>query len=229
MPFSDLPGWKLVMNDDFNTNVALGSFPSAVSSKWSAYPSGWTDTSKHGVYSPQIISVANSMMDMYLHTENGVHMVAAPLPVIPGGDQLYGRYAIRFRADPVVGYKTAWLLWPKSGTWPRDGEIDFPEGNLNQTISGFMHRQGATSGSDQYAASTSATFGGWHTAIIEWGPSQLRFILDGSVIGTTTSRIPNTPMHWVIQTETALDGSTPSASAAGHVQVDWVAVWSYNP
>ena len=39
------------------------------------------------------------------------------------------------------GYKVAWLLWPKSGVWPRDGEIDFPEADLIGTISAFMHRQ----------------------------------------------------------------------------------------
>ncbi len=148
---------------------------------------------------------------------------------MPGGDQTYGRYAIRFRADAVKGYKAAWLLWPKSGTWPRDGEIDFPEGNLDQKISAFMHRQGATAGSDQDAYNTQSTFTSWHTAVIEWGPGQTRFLLDGTVIGTSTSRIPNTAMHWVIQTETALDGTTPADSAQGHVQIDWVAVWSYAP
>jgi hypothetical protein len=229
MPTTDLPGWKLTFNDDFNTPVALGNFPAAVSTKWGAYPSPWPDTSHHGRYSPEIVSIANSMMDVWIHTENGIHKVAAPTPKIPGGDQLYGRYAIRFRSDAVKGYKTAWLLWPKSGTWPRDGEIDYPEGNLDQRISAFMHKQGATSGSDQDAYNTSATFPTWHTAIIEWGPVQCRFILDGTVIGTSTSRIPNTPMHWVIQTETALDGTTPSDSAAGHVKIDWVAVWSRIP
>ena len=63
------------------------------------------------------------------------------------------------------GYKTAWLLWPRSEVWPRDGEIDFPEGDLDSTIHGFVHRQGATSGSDQYAVSTSATYTSWHTAV----------------------------------------------------------------
>ncbi len=229
MPNADLTGWKLVFNDDFNTPVALGSFPAAVSSKWGAYPSSWKDTSGHGTYSPEIVSIANSTMDIHLQTVNGVHKVAAPTPKLPNGSLKYGRYAIRFRADSVKGYKTAWLLWPDSNTWPRDGEIDFPEGNLDAKISAFLHKQGATSGSDQDAFNTQTTFGSWHTAIIEWGPAATRFILDGTVIGTSTSRIPNTPMHWVIQTETALDGSTPANSASGHVQIDWVAVWSYNP
>jgi hypothetical protein len=36
-------------------------------------------------------------------------------------------------------------------------------------------------------------------------------------------------MRWVIQTETALDGTVPSNAAAGHVLIDWVAMWSYAP
>jgi hypothetical protein len=32
-------------------------------------------------------------------------------------------------------------------------------------------------------------------------------------------------MHWVLQTETSLSGSAPSDSAAGNVQIDWVAVY----
>lgn len=231
MPAGDLPGWKLVFTDDFTTPVPLGSFPSAVSTKWSAYPDGWKDTSKNGTYMPsKVVSIAGGVMDLYLHTEGGVHMVSAPVPKIPGaqgsgGGLLYGRYAIRFKADPVPGYKTAWLLWPDSESWPEDGEIDFPEGDLDDTICAFMHRQNGTSGGDQDAFCTQETYTSWHTAITEWSASEVRFLLDGKTVGTSTSRIPNTPMHWVIQTETALSGGAPSDSAEGHVQIDWVAVW----
>jgi hypothetical protein len=34
---------------------------------------------------------------------------------------------VRFKTDSMHGYKGAWLLWPASEVWPRDGEIDFPE------------------------------------------------------------------------------------------------------
>ncbi|HEX8226949.1 MAG TPA: glycoside hydrolase family 16 protein [Candidatus Saccharimonadales bacterium] len=229
MPIGDLPGWKQIFTDDFTANVPVGSFPGAVSAKWGAYPDGWKDTSRNGTYYPsKVISQQNGLLNMYLHTENGVHMVSAPVPKLPGipNGQLYGRYAMRFRADPLVGYKTAWLLWPDSETWPRDGEIDFPEGNLNGTIEAYMHRQNGTSGGDQDGYTTSATYPSWHTAIIEWGPSSVRFILDGTTIGTSTSRIPNTPMHLVLQTETALDGTVPANSVAGNVQLDWIAIWS---
>jgi Glycosyl hydrolases family 16 len=232
-PVGDITGWHEIFVDDFSTPVPLGSFPSAVSSRWDAYNDGWKDTSGHGTYyCSKVCSVQNGMLDLYLHTENGVHMVAAPWPRVLGNSggadvngQLYGRYVIRFRADPVAGYKTAWLLWPDSGVWPRDGEIDFPEGNLNSTICAFMHRQNATSGSDQDAFCTQTGYTPWHTAETDWTPTSLKFVLDGVTIGTSTNGIPDTPMYWVIQTETALDGTVPSDSAAGHVQIDWVAVY----
>jgi Glycosyl hydrolases family 16 len=234
MPVGDLPGWKEIFTDDFTTKVPLGSFPSALSSKWGAYPYPWKDTTHNGTYWPQkVVSIHDGVMDLYLHTEyiNGtnVHLVSAPTPKLPGtssaNGMLYGRYAIRFKSDSVPGYKTVGLLWPDSGVWPRDGEIAFPEGNLDGTICGFMHRQGATTGSDQDAYCTPATYPSWHTAVIEWTPTNLKFILDGTVIGNSTSRIPNTPMHWVIQTETSLT-IAPSDTAAGHVQIDWVAVYT---
>jgi hypothetical protein len=229
MPVGDLLGWQQVFTDDFTVDVPLGSFPDAVSSRWTAYQDGWTDTSGNGTYYPsKVVSVSGGLMNIHLHTENGTHMVAAVLPVVPGaepgGGLLYGRYAVRFRADPVPAYKTAWLLWPDSESWPTDGEIDFPEGDLDSTISAFMHRQDGTSGSDQDAYDTSATYEAWHTAIIEWTSAECRFVLDGATIGTSTERIPSTPMHWVIQNETSLS-TVPSDSAAGNVQIDWVAVW----
>jgi hypothetical protein len=89
-----------------------------------------------------------------------------------------------------------------------------------------MHRQNGTSGGDQDAFSTNTTYTSWHTAIIEWSPTKTNFILDGNSIGSSTTRIPNTPMHWVMQTETSLDGSPPSNTAAGNIQIDWVAVYT---
>ena len=144
-------------------------------------------------------------------------------------NQLYGRYAVQFKTDSMHGYKGAWLMWPTSEVWPQDGEIDFPEGDFDSTFNAYMHRQGATSGSDQDAFSTSSRWTDWHTAVTEWTPTSVQFLLDGVVIGTSRSRIPNTPMRWVIQNETTLNGFAPSDSVSGHVLIDWVAVWSYAP
>ena len=233
MPVGDIAGWHQVFADNFAENVPLGSFPSAVASTWgNSYQDGWKDTTGGGTYMPsRVVSIANGVMNLHLHTENGVHMVAAPVPTIPGasgseGGMLYGRYVMRFRANAVPGYKTAWLLWPDSEVWPQDGEIDFPEGNLNGTIGGFVHHQGATSGADQAAFSTNTTYTGWHTATISWLPSGVTFQLDGRTIGTETNGVPGTPMHLVLQTETSTIGAGPSASAAGNVQIDWISVYA---
>ncbi len=171
------------------------------------------------------------MMNMRLHTTpDGKHHVAAPEPILAGGtkNQLYGRYEVRFRADAVAGYKTAWLLWPKSEVWPRDGEIDFPEGDLTGTMNAFMHRQGGTSGGDQDHFGSSARYPDWHTATMEWLPTRVNFFIDGVSIGSSTSRIPNTPMRWVLQTETILGGTVPN-NTSGNVQIDRVSVWKYVP
>lgn len=248
MPTGDLPGWKQVFADDFSQAVPVGGFsgcasretlsssscsglPAAVRSQLWAYPDWWSDTSGNGRYMPsKVLSIHDNMLDYNLHTSGGTHMVAAVVPKIPGGPDgtglQYGAYAVRFKADPIPGYKTAFLLWPDSGNWPADGEIDFPEGNLDGTMNAYMHRLGATSGGEQDAFPTSETYASWHTAVIEWTPHLCRFILDGRVIGSSYSLIPNTPMHWVLQAETALSGGAPADGVAGHIYIAWIAAYA---
>jgi Glycosyl hydrolases family 16 len=247
MPVGDLPGWHQVFADDFTDDVPLGGFsgcraiidlmdstctglPPAVASKWWAYPDGWSDTSKHGRYYPsQVLSIHNGVLDYYVHTADGIPMVAAAVPKIPGGINggglRYGAFVVRFRADALPGYKAAWLLWPDSEIWPADGEIDFPEGNLDGTFSAFMHHMGASSGDQQDGYPTHASFTSWHTAAIQWAPGSCQFILDGTVIGTSTQFVPSDPMHWVLQVETALDGTMPNPATAGHVYIDWAVAY----
>ena len=237
----NLAGWRQTFVDNFTTDVARGSFPSAVSDKWGAYPSPWRDTSGNGVYSPKdVVSISNGVLTKDIHTSGGVHKVAALTPKVPGSSkfgQLYGRYEVRMRADTLPGYKIAWMLWPDSGTTTTgaaggggNGEIDFPEGELsdNTKIWGFVHRQNARTGGDQAWFRIPINFNDWHTYTMEWSPGLVRLLIDGAEVGRTTERIPNTPMHWVLQTETSLKTGT-SDSTRGKVQIDWVAAWAYDP
>lgn len=237
-------GWREIFSDDFSTDVREGGWtgcnrntrrcsglPAAVRDKWYSYPEGYTDTSGNGKYIPsEVNSISNSMLRLRMRNEGGVTKVAAPIPLLSGpgtinGGLRYGRYAVRFKADPTPGYKVAWLLWPHSDVTPRDGEIDFPEGDLDGEISAFMHRQNGTSGSDQDAYVTRSLFAsGWHTAVMEWGPDEMVFILDGNVIGRSTSRIPNTPMDYVMQSETVLSGAPPAPGSVANVYVNWVVI-----
>jgi hypothetical protein len=222
-PRGDLPGWRQTYVEDFKTDVATGSFPGFYSKHWGAYEDGWKDTSKNGTYMPsKVLSVHDGVLDYSLRTENGLHMVSAPWLKDTSG-QTYGRYSVRFRADQLPGYKTAWLLWPDSERWPDDGEIDFPEGNLDSTISGFAHHASAAGTQDVF--DTSATFASWHTATIEWLPGKVTFVLDGKVLGSSTKNVPATAMHWVLQTETRISKAAPNPNVEGHVLVDWVALY----
>jgi hypothetical protein len=93
--------------------------------------------------------------------------------------------------------------------------------------SAFMHRQNGTWGGDQDSYKTSAKFTDWHTVATEWKPGSCEFFLDGKSIGKSTSRVPNTPMHWVLQNETELNSTYPAASAVANVQIDYARVWKY--
>ena len=252
LPIGDLPGWKQVFYDDFQgESVSVGQFsdcssatntcsnlPATTISKWWDYPDGWRDTAGDCDYEPsQTLSISGGVLNMFIHTSSsGACMAAAPIAKLPDpvdstNGQLYGMYSVRMRSDPIPGYLAAFLLWPDSGIWPQDGEIDFPNGELDGTVGAFMHHQGGTSGSDQDAYITNTTFSDWHTYTLEWTPSYVKFLIDGQVIGDSTnpSEIPDTPMHWVMQTESDLDGVKPAASAQGNLQIAWAAVWSYDP
>jgi hypothetical protein len=252
MPIGDIQGWHQVFTDDFITNVPTGAnianggqagyFPQAVSAKWSAYPWPWTGTPTWANYFPErVTSIHDGQMDMWMHTEtiSGVakHLITANEPKVNGeSNPLYlnaGRYVMRFKTDQFSYYHASYLLWPlwdDNGTqsWPGSGEIDFPEGDYSGTVSGFMHRQDGTSGGDQDAFNTGVPiYGGWHTAVIEWKAGvSCTFILDGTTIGTTTSRVPQSPMRWVIQNGGSFSTGTAPDAANGHVFVDWVAVYT---
>jgi hypothetical protein len=239
MPVGDLPGWRQVFTEDFSEgDVPLGSFPGpAYNAKWSVnYADGTPDTAgqqsggKSGYYPSKVLSVKDGMLDMYLHSEKGISMGAAPAPKLhpangrPYDSLLYGRYSVRFRSEALRGFKTAWLLWPDSGVWPRDGEIDYPEGDLSKSFYGAVHQ----AGSDKnifHENPSGARFTAWHTATTEWTPGRVEFFLDGVSIGVSTVGIPDKPMHYILQTESCLTGC-PAPATSGHLQVAWVAIWA---
>jgi hypothetical protein len=229
VPVGDLPGWRQVFVDEFTTAVPTGRFPAAVSSRWGAYEDGWSDTSGKGTYMPsKVLSVHDGVLDWSIRTEGGRHLVSAPWPKVPGGSgpkggHLAGRYEIRFRADRVPGYKFVSLLWPDRDDNLRHGEIDFPEGDLDEPFMAYTHHAGARSGGDQDWFATGADARTWHTAVIERTAASVTYLLDGRLIGRSTGRLPVGEMGWVLQAETSLANAT-DWTASGHIMVDWVSV-----
>lgn len=231
MPTGDLPGWRQIFADDFRTPVKRGSFPGPkYRSRWSGY-SGFHDTSGHGFYEPsKVLSVADGLLNFHLHSEDGVHLVAAPVPLFDGewNGQIYGRYSVRFRADPLEGYKVAFLLWPSDNDWS-EGEVDFPEGDLDGTFYGASRRARLGSTVRFDGTGRLGAFDAWHVATIEWIPGRISWYLDGARVGSTTTNVPSTSMRWTLQAETAIGEKAPADSVAGVVQVDWVTAYRYVP
>jgi Glycosyl hydrolases family 16 len=239
MPTGDLPGWHQVFADNFaNQSYPVGSFTSckfydhqACSGTpgvpLSANPDGWVDPSGHCQFAPsKTASIADGMLNIFLHTEGGACLGANFVPVLP--PMLYGRYSLRFRADNVPGYKMVATLWPTNNA---SGEIDFPEGDLPLTMHGALHQ--TAGGTPWWNFDSTTTFPTWHTATVEWTPTAVTYILDGSILGTFNAPaypIPQTPMYLSFRGASILGSPTgPSASAAGNVQIDWVTQYSYAP
>ncbi len=256
MPRGNLPGWRQVFADDFSGQTSpLGSFSGCVHQTvtlshdfcsglsgdphlyklWAAYPDGWPDSHYGSYYPSRVLSIHSGMMDYHIHTEtvNGIpyHMTAAAVPKIPGGVNggglLYGRYVIRARFDPLRGYHVAFLLWPDSRISPGGGEIDFPDDALDSsTVDAFMHWQGATTHRQFDHYSLHASLRAWHTYEIDWLPAGVSFYLDGRLLGSARAHIPDTPMHWVLQTDTAGGQPVPSNTTAGEVQIAWATAYT---
>jgi hypothetical protein len=236
-PTTDPPGWTRIFGEDFQTNVALGAWPASGSggnlsrppgyTNLGAYPYPWINSAGGGHYDPsKVLSIHDSFLDTYLHPDSGNGMIGTVQPLIPSGQT---RLLIRFASlvQAVPGYHLSHLLWPDSNTWPRDGEIDFPECDMTSSATGysFVHHQNGTSGGDQDYWNSGAVIcdGRWHTYSIEWqAGNHVTVQRDDTAAHTFSNRIPSTPMHFEHQTD---HNSSGSLSTSGHILTDWIVIW----
>jgi hypothetical protein len=227
-------GWTPNYFEDFDTDARTGTFGAIYGREWNGY-SGFADTSGRGLYAPdRVLSVHDSTLDFHLRTEDGQHLVAAPLPSGYDG-QTYGRFSLRFKADNIPGYKIAFMLWPESDSW-NDGEIDWPEGELagpmspaSAQVGTLRNGQMSFDTAHRVYSPTDAT--DWHVATTEWTPGSVKFYWDGELVGETSvpERVPTLPMRWTLQAETNLEEAFISDDTSGHILVDWVRAWTYTP
>lgn len=245
MPVGNLPGWRQVFAEDFTVNAPTGSwgascatdpdaadkivYTGAGGTQWRTYPDCYLDTYQRRPYrSDQVLSVHDGVLDFHLRNVDGQPAGANPSPVINRAAtsqyQTYGRYTARFRVDTTTlsEYHIAWLLWPEDdGDW-QCAESDFPESALSaRSVGAFAHH---SCNGDQDAFSATIDYTRWHTFTQEWAPGVRRYYLDGQLIGTSTTAVFDGPQRWQLQTET--DGY---GTHSGHLLVDWVAVYAYQP
>jgi hypothetical protein len=194
---------------------------------WWAYPSGWPDTAKSGAdgnrgapfggtYEPQdTVWVSGGAMHirMFRPPTGGDNHVAAVVPKACM-NMRYGKYSERFRVVRYApGFKSAHLFY--QGGF----EIDYPENDWGSTISAYTHPGEASFG-------TSAKWSSWHTTSIEWTPGSIRFLLDGAVIGTTTTQVSDMPMSWILQNESSIQGPYAAPGAVAQMDIGWVACYA---
>ena len=233
---TDPSHWMETARQEFSQPADRGNIDAVYGADMRGY-SGFTDTSGFGLYSPdQVLSVADGALDFFLHSESGRPRVASVVPFGYTG-QVYGRYSLRFRYDKIPGYKVAVMLWPVSDRWS-DGEIDWPEGELNAPLYGASAVVGSSTGGKMRFDPPHRTYapdgpGGWHVATVEWTPGKVQWFWDDRLVGETTDArgVPTERMRLTIQTETAdrANENTPGPDVSGHLQVDWVVQYAYRP
>lgn len=221
--------WRPTLSEDFLTDAAVGSVL-ATYPAMSSYASG-ADTSGYGTYAPnKVLSVHDSLLDFHVRTEDGERLVAAVLPD-DYAPHTHGRASIRYRADSIRGYKFVGLFWPSSDDWD-DGEIDWPEGDLDaktrpaSAVAGsrsFWTRTMKFVPEESKYASTDQT--DFHVATTEWTADAIRFYWDDDMVAEVNTGIPTKPMRFTLQAETWIDKGRPPSDADGHIEVDWVVIY----
>ncbi len=220
MPSGDLPGWEQIFSDDFNEPE--------LSDSWGKYR-GTPGGSPQSRWDADHVVLRDSQLVLKGVREDGRWVTGgvSNWPVT----QLYGKWEVRFRADPSAETTFHFLLWPQEDVWPP--EIDFLEnfGGTRQSASAFLHfkDKGEANGRGKTERTVDADFTRWHTAGVEWLPDRVIYTLDGRPWATVTGdNVPDQPMWLGLQaqavdctaTETCGDGITRA-----DVVIDWVSVY----
>jgi hypothetical protein len=226
VPNTDLPGWKLSFSDDFTGNT-LGA-------GWGKY-NGPIPSMPGGVWNPSHVTVGGGELRLLGSKVNGQWTTGGVMNYVQARST-YGKYLVRFRMPKANGVKYAVLLWPASGRWPMDGEIDFAEdgGGQRASSSATVHWGASVASKVQVQRTVRTDFSNWHTVGVEWAPGKLVYTLDGGGEWgrVSNANIPSGPMNLAIQTEagscnlwmTCVDATTPSEV---DLEVDWVAVYTH--
>lgn len=136
----------------------------------------------------------------------------------------YGYYEIRAKFDKAsVGYNIAAILWPASGKWPEEGEIDIVEifdGDTSEAGS-YVHW-----GPDnkQLYNEYKGDFSKWHTWGVDWQRDHITYYLDGKEFWKITKpeAIPHTPHFVALQLDVAPNAKKRNGST---YHIDYVRVY----
>lgn len=250
LPHGDCgPFWQVLAEDFNGDRVPLGAFngcdhavdtsaaycdglSGSYRDNWWAYPTGWLDTANSrgrdvaGVYHPEdTVSVGPAAdgdgrmtIRMWRPADGGpVHAAA----VVPRAvmQMKYGKYSARIKVTTLApGYKSAWLHYGGGC------EMDNPEGEWTGALNAFSHPCG---GGSQGSFPSGDDWTRWHTVSTEWTPGSVKFFVDGRETGHDTRGVPDIPLSWVLQNESALEGPGAAPGSSAQIDITWVAAYTY--
>jgi hypothetical protein len=184
-------GWgPVVAGDEFATGTAPDP------TKWRLYDS--PGHNGKGVRSPSAWSVRDGFARVTGDTAGTTGGMSAKYA---GASRRYGRWEVRLRASNVEQkYHFVSILWPDSGNWPCDGEIDYAEKpGSSMTDVGFYNHFDCTNQQTQVKKAVDVTQ--WHNYAVEWSPTGVVGYLDGAewFRDDNTAHLPPGPMHQTLQ------------------------------
>ncbi|NNG38556.1 glycoside hydrolase family 16 protein [Flexivirga sp. ID2601S] len=233
--------WVPLWTEDFTHNVARGTFRpnpagrlvSAETAPYAerliAYPDGWRATNGVGIYAPsRSVSVDSGALTIRCFTDA---TTGEPVSGAVGttGSSTYGRWAWRMRGlTTSPGWNCVCLLWPvDDASWPRSGEIDWPESDLSEQVKGFYHPAGGRAPTE-YVIDGTGSWADWNDYVLEWTPTSVRYGFNGRIVFSTSTNIPNQPMRWVVQTgEPPYKPAKRAPGATAMVQISNLSTWAY--
>jgi hypothetical protein len=204
-------GWGApVTGDEFNYTGT----PDAT--KWIVYNS--VGHAGNGIRSPQQVTVDGSKMVMTGTPDGTTAGMSAKF-----ANQKYGRWEVRAAGSGDNEYHMVSILWPDSGNWPCDGEVDYAETTGDWNVIKFFHHYGCSNLQTSQSKTLDVTQ--FHNYAVDWSPNGIVGYVDGAkwFEDTNSAHQPPGPMHQTLQLDWFPDST---ANGAGEMRVDWVRVYA---
>jgi beta-glucanase (GH16 family) len=184
-------------------------------SKWSVYKSA--GHAGNGIRSPQQVTVDGSKMVMTGTPDGTTAGMSAKF-----GRQKYGRWEVRAAGSGDNEYHLVSLLWPDSGNWPCEGEVDYAETSGDWISIKFHHHYGCSN--LQTRAARDLDVSQFHNYAVDWSPNGIVGYIDGVKFfeDDNPEHQPPASMHQTLQLDWFPDGTE---NGPGEMRVDWVRVY----
>ena len=182
-----LPGWKLVWNDEFNRAVVD-------TSKWEYEINGnggGNNELQYYTANPSNSSIENGALVIRAQKESyqGKQYTSARMRTRYRGDWKYGRMEVRAQLPYGKGLWPAIWMLPTDyvyGGWPKSGEIDIMEclGDNTWKVYGTIHCADANGNHIQFGGNyslvqDSASYAGaFHVFAVEWDSTTIQWFVD---------------------------------------------------